>query len=247
VVLTAFRGALGFLSTLPVGQTERGWEAFAASPWVMVAVGYVLGGLLFVPLSLPLPAPLGGFAFVLGVYLLAGINNVDGLLDVADGVATHDDPQRARAAMKDSDVGVGAVLALGMVLIGLFAVGQQLADLGLAGLGIVLAAEVGAKFGMVVVLARGSASHEGLGSALSKHADGRTVPRGAALAGPALVATGLHPAGALAVLAGGGTGLLAAAWARERLGGINGDLLGATNELARLSGLHAGVIAWTLL
>jgi adenosylcobinamide-GDP ribazoletransferase len=247
VVLTALRGALGFLSTLPVGQTEQGWEAFATRPAVMVAVGYVLGALLVIPLALPLPAPLVGFGFVLAVYLLAGINNVDGLLDVADGVATHGDAKRARAAMKDSDIGVGAVLSLGVVLIGLSAVGQHLAGLGLAGWGIVLAAEVGAKLGMVVVLARGTASHEGLGSALSSNADGQTLPRGIVLAAPALFATGLHPAAAVTLLAGAGTGLIAERWARERLGGINGDLLGATNELARLAGLLAGVIAWTLL
>ena len=117
MVLTALRGALGFLSTLPVGQTQEGWEAFAARPAVMVAVGYVLGALLVVPLALPLPAPLVGFGFVLAVYLLAGINNVDGLLDVADGVATHGDPKRARAAMKDSDIGVGAVLTLAAVFV----------------------------------------------------------------------------------------------------------------------------------
>ncbi|WP_241990620.1 adenosylcobinamide-GDP ribazoletransferase, partial [Halorubrum sp. CGM5_25_10-8B] len=39
---------------------------------------------------------------------------------------------------------------------------------------------------------------------------------------------------------------LAFAWARSRLGGVSGDVLGATNELARVVGLHAGVIAWTL-
>ena len=34
-------------------------------------------------------------------------------------------------------------------------------------------------------------------------------------------------------------------WARRRLGGVSGDALGATNELARVAALHAGVIAWT--
>ncbi|MFW6383985.1 MAG: adenosylcobinamide-GDP ribazoletransferase [Halodesulfurarchaeum sp.] len=246
MVLRAFRGAVGFLSTLPVGQTARAWEAFAARPAVMVGVGYVLGGLLLVPLLLPLPGSVAGFAFVLAVYLLAGINNADGLLDVADGVATHGSPERAREAMADSDVGVAAVLVLGLLLVGLSAVGQSLAGMGWPGLGIVVAAEVGAKLGMVAVVARGTASHEGLGSALSTNADGWTLPTGLLLATPALVVTGLHPAGAVTLAAGAGTGLAAEAWARDRLGGIGGDLLGATNEIGRLAGLLAGVIAWTL-
>ena len=35
-------------------------------------------------------------------------------------------------------------------------------------------------------------------------------------------------------------------WAQTNLGGVSGDVLGATNELARVAGLHAGVVAWTL-
>jgi adenosylcobinamide-GDP ribazoletransferase len=31
------------------------------------------------------------------------------------------------------------------------------------------------------------------------------------------------------------------------LGGISGDVLGAANELGRVVGVHAGVVAWTLL
>lgn len=255
MVLTAIRGALGFLTTLPVGRTEAGWEAFADRPAVMVLVGYVLGGLLSLPLFLPLPAHLVGFAFVLGVGVFAGINNVDGLLDVADGVATHDDPERARAAMKDSSIGVGAVLALGMVLLGLFAVGTTIAGadmarLGpepkLAGLGIVVAAEVGAKLAMLTVLTRGTASHQGLGSALSERAGRWTLPLGIGFALPATLLTAPIPAAAGAIGIALLVGVIGERYAENRFDGINGDVLGATNEVARLAALLAGVIGWTL-
>ncbi|MFB6110392.1 MAG: adenosylcobinamide-GDP ribazoletransferase [Halodesulfurarchaeum sp.] len=244
MVLTALRGAIGFLTTLPVGHTAAAWEAFAERPAVMVGVGYVLGTLAAIPLALPLPAPIVGFAFVLGYGLFGGINHADGLLDVADGVATHDDPEAARDAMSDSSIGVGAVLALGFVLLGLFAVGQTLAGTG--ALGLVIAAEVGAKLGMVAALARGTASHEGLGSALSTNTGPVTLPLALLGAAPAVALTWPAPAGAIAVLVGAGTGLLGERWARDRLGGINGDLLGATNEVGRLAALLAGVITWTL-
>lgn len=247
MVLTALRGALGFLTTLPVGQSADGWEAFAARPAVMVVVGYVLGVLLTLPLFLPLPAPIVGFGFVLGVVAFAGINNFDGLLDVADGVATHGNPAEARAAMKDSDIGVGAVLSLGVLLLGLFAVGYTLAGTHFPAVGVVLAAEVGAKLAMVGVAARGTASHEGLGSALSSRTTRYTLPLGGLLALPAAILTLPHPAAAITVGVGGGTGLIVERWTRDRLGGMNGDVLGATNEIARLAALLAGVIAWTLL
>ncbi len=34
-------------------------------------------------------------------------------------------------------------------------------------------------------------------------------------------------------------------WARVNLNGVSGDVLGATNEIARVAALHAGVITWT--
>jgi adenosylcobinamide-GDP ribazoletransferase len=246
VVLTGLRGALGFLTTLPVGRSEAAWEAFAARPAVMVPVGYVLGGLLALPLYLGLPATLVGFLFVLGIAVFAGINNLDGLLDVADGVATHGDRTATRSAMKDSDVGVAAVVALGLTLLGLFAAGTVLADMGATGVAVVIAAEVGAKLAMTLVVARGSATHEGLGWALSRNADRQSIPLGVGLAAPAGLLAVWHPAAIGALGTGLLVGLAAERWARERLGGISGDLLGATNEVTRLAGLLVGVIAWTL-
>lgn len=246
MVLAAFRGALGFLTTLPVGHSAEAWEAFADRPAVMVAVGYVLGGLLTLPLFFPLPEAVAGFGFVLAIGVFAGINNFDGLLDVADGVATHGDPAEARAAMKDSAIGVGAVLALGVLLLGLFAVGLTLAGERPRVVSVVVAAEVGAKLAMVGVLARGTASHEGLGSALSTSTGPWTLPLGLLLALPAAILSLPHPVAAISVAVGLGTGLVIERWARDRLGGINGDVLGATNEVARLAGLLVGVIAWTL-
>ncbi|OYR41115.1 hypothetical protein DJ82_06300 [Halorubrum sp. Ib24] len=51
--------------------------------------------------------------------------------------------------------------------------------------------------------------------------------------------------GVAALLAALATAALLRRWSRRRLGGVSGDVLGATNELARVAALHAGVIAWT--
>ncbi|MFW6385068.1 MAG: adenosylcobinamide-GDP ribazoletransferase, partial [Halodesulfurarchaeum sp.] len=87
--VAAIRGGLGFLTALPIGRTEADWDAFVSRPGVIPVVGYVVGSIIALPFLLPLPAPFVGFLFVLAVYLATGINHVDGLLDVADGVSTH--------------------------------------------------------------------------------------------------------------------------------------------------------------
>lgn len=246
MVVRALAGALGFLTWLPVGRTAEHWGAFTDRPAVIPLVGYVVGALAALPFLLPLPAPLVGVLFVLAVYLATGINHVDGLVDVADGVATHGDAERARAAMQDSEVGVAGVLILVLVLLGLYSVGRTLAADPRFAIGLVIAAEVGAKLGMTAVIAFGTTAHDGLGRTLSEAADSRTFATAAVIGLPAGVLTWPHPAAALALAVGTLTGIAIERWADTRLGGTTGDVMGATNEVARLVALGAGVILWTL-
>lgn len=246
MVLTAVRGALGFLTTVPVGMDADSWRAFRAAPATAVLAGYLVGGLAALPLLVLPPGPVAGAAFVLVGYLAAGINHADGLTDVADALAVHGERADRIAAMEDSAVGVGGTLALGLVLLGLFAAGRSLAGAGRVALGVVLAAAVGAKLAMLVVLARGTPRHEGLGASVAAGVGRRTLPVGVALAVPAALVAIPSVAGAVALVAAALVGAGVVPVARSRFGGTNGDVLGATNELARLVGLLAGVTAWTL-
>jgi adenosylcobinamide-GDP ribazoletransferase len=49
-----------------------------------------------------------------------------------------------------------------------------------------------------------------------------------------------------AALAPVGAARLVGRWSENHLGGVSGDVLGAANELGRVAGVHAGVVAWTL-
>ncbi|EMA62824.1 adenosylcobinamide-GDP ribazoletransferase [Halorubrum kocurii] len=260
MVLTALRGALGFLTRVPVGRDEAAWEAFSRSPWTFPVVGYLVGGLLAVPLLLAsppasAPAPTVALAFVLAVYVVTGIGHLDGVADLGDAAVVHGDREERRRALKDSALGVGGTVALALVVLGLATAALALIEIAaaaggsgapLAALGIVVAAEVGAKAATATLVCVGDAPHEGLGSVLTGESSaGATLPV-LALAAPAapLAWPRLLP-GLTALLAALATAALVARWARRRLGGISGDALGATNELARVAALHAGVIAWT--
>lgn len=243
MAIDALRGALGFLTRIPVGRDENAWEAFRRTPAAFPLAGYPVGALLAVPLLLPGPAPTVAFAFLVSVYLVTGINHADGVADLGDAAVVHGSPEERREVMRDTTTGVGAVLALGLVLVGLALAGLSLAALPLAAAAtIVVAAEVGAKLSMALLCCLGEPAHEGMGS--------QFIGRGRnALVGPLLVAVPVTflSIPALAAVAGAAlSGALLGIWATRRLGGVSGDVLGVANEVGRVVALHAGVVVWTL-
>ncbi|WP_235853570.1 adenosylcobinamide-GDP ribazoletransferase [Halosimplex salinum] len=246
---TALRGALGFLSRLPVGRDERAWEAFRTAPWTLPVAGYVLGALVAVPVALalvtPAPAVTVALVYVLAVVALTGINHFDGVADLGDAVVVHGDAERRREVMGDTVLGVGGTLAVAVVVAGLALGAAGLAALPLtAAVGLLVAAEVAAKVAMATLVALGSAAQDGFGAAVADETRPRGLVVPLVLAAPAAVLT-LPSLAALGALVGAlvvAVGLLW--WARRRLGGVTGDVVGAANELARVAALHVGLVVW---
>ncbi|WP_224332718.1 adenosylcobinamide-GDP ribazoletransferase [Haloprofundus halobius] len=254
MVLSALRGGVAFLTRLPVGGGEREWHAFRTTPAAFPLVGYLVGALAALPFILlsAVPQPGTVAALYLGtLYLVTGVAHADGLADVGDAAAVHGDAERRREVMKDSQTGVGGALALALSVVGLalgaFGVATSTANPVVA-VRIVVAAEVGAKGGMALLVCLGESPHEGLGSAVVAENDAAGLLPVAAAALPVLVAAPSSATLALAcaLLSGPAVALLVRRWAQGAVGGVSGDALGATNELGRVVGLHAGVVAWTL-
>ena len=249
MVLTALRGGVVFLTRLPVGGDEASWEAFRRTPLAFTLVGYLVGGLAALPLLLPLPVPSAAALYLATLYLLTGVTHADGLADVGDAAAVHGDAEARRSVLKDSQTGVGGALALGvsLVVLGLGALGVA-GTLPRTAFALALAAEVGAKTGMATLVCTGESAHEGMGSALLDVNDASNLlPVAVALLPLLLVApvTGVAAVVA-AALAPVGAARLVGRWGENHLGGVSGDVLGAANELGRVAGVHAGVVAWTL-
>ena len=245
MVLTAVRGAVGFLSRAPVGQDGEAWDAFRATPVSFPIAGYVIGVVLAVPFLLPISAPLTALVFVTWVYVVTGIPHADAIADLGDAAVVHGPPDERQAVMRDTTVGVGAVLALGLVLLGLWTMGLQLAGLPLRVLGLVVTAEVGAKLAMATIACLGRPAHEGLGSAVAGDLRPRSLVLPIIAALPAAALTWPNPAAAVGLAGAFAAALVVLAWASRRLGGVSGDVMGGANELARLAALVAGVIVWT--
>ncbi|MFC3957924.1 adenosylcobinamide-GDP ribazoletransferase [Halovivax cerinus] len=275
--LRALRAGVAFLTRLPTGGSdESDWEAFSRTPAAFPVIGLVVGALASIPFlaSAHLPGPTVAVGYLLAVYLVTGVHHVDGVADLGDAAVVHGDRDRRREVLKDTTTGVGAVLAVALVVAGLLLGGLALAGLPIGvAITIVVAAEVGAKLGMASMAALGTASHEGFGSHFTRNARPRSLvtPTALSIALVAVLAsavaattmadaaspfaTGPVQVGALGPLQGVAFATLAGAlagtailwlWARRKLGGVGGDVFGAANEVSRVVGLHVGVIAWTL-
>jgi adenosylcobinamide-GDP ribazoletransferase len=250
-VQLALSGALGFLSRVPVGTDLRSWEAFRRAPWAFVFAGYLVGTLVALPFAVtvvvPIPAATVALLYLLALVAVTGINHADGVADLADAAAITGDREARYRVLKDSDVGVGGTAALAGLVAGLALAAFTLAGLpALQAAGIVLASEVSAKLGMALLACLGDAPFDGLGAQLTRVSTDQDTLAPVLLAVPAAFASWPSAGAGGALVVGVVAALATWRWGASLLGGVNGDVFGAANELGRLAALHAGVVVWTL-
>jgi len=250
-LLFAFRSGLGWLSTIPVGISMEGVEALMRHVYVFPLVGAVLGLLLagtaYVA-GLVMPPGLVAVAIIVVIYKLCGINHIDGLADLGDGLVAHGPRDKKIAAMKDVSLGTGGAVFVVVILLACFAI---VSDLPAAVLpAALLAAEVSAKQAMICFAAFSRSLQKGFGQIMIERTE--TVHFLIGLAISALICTlALGPLGLAALLAAQAAALYLVMVARNNFGGATGDGIGATNEIARVAALAAalalgGALPWTL-
>ncbi len=223
--------AFGFLTRLPVparawsGGTGRLARAVWAFPLVGLAVGLLGGGVWLAADLAGLPALLCAAIAVLATVMATGGLHEDGLADVADGTGGAT-PERRLEIMRDSRLGsYGALAILFAVLLRIIVYG------GLGDAATAVALFVGAEAfsrGLLpqAMLRLPPARADGLGRGAGKPREGPA--NAAVLLGGAIALIALGPlAGIAAMAAGGLAAWVVAAWAKRRLGGQTGDVLGA--------------------
>jgi cobalamin 5'-phosphate synthase/cobalamin synthase len=230
--------AFALLTAVPV-PARAAESARGVLPWAPL-VGLVLGGLAagVGVLGARTVSPLVGavLALVLLALLTRGLH-LDGLADTADGLGPLRDRERALAVMRQGDVGPFGVAAVVLVLL-----------LQASCAAVLLATEGGwVAIWLAVAVARLAMARTGLpgtplaaGSTLGRAVAGTVHPGALAAWAVVLVALVVAAAGAdpvrTARLCGAAiVGLLAAELvqrrSRRRLGGVNGDVMGAVAEV----------------
>lgn len=235
--------AVRFLTIVPVpGRGFTGHTSLGRAAGWFPAVGLGLGAVLAAAdraLGVLFP-PLLSALLVLTLWkLLTGGIHLDGLADCLDGLGGADTAQ-SLAIMRDSRVGVFGVLGLILyLLLSLLALAELAPALRWR---VLLLAPTCGRFAPVL-LARFYAAatpNRGYGSDFIRSVTPLAVAAGGAFL---LAAVGgiLWPWGLVAAAVGLIVAWLWAAFLSRRLGGLTGDVLGATVELAELGILLTGV------
>jgi adenosylcobinamide-GDP ribazoletransferase len=227
--------ALTFLTKLPWpwrGPAEAADLARSMFwfPWVGAILGLIFWG-AWAGLEKILPGPAAAaLLLVLTVWITGGLH-LDGLADTADGLGGSRNPAECLRIMKDSGLGAFGVLSLILALILKFSLFLSL-TIPPGGTNALLLYPVISRWGMVLLayLSPYARPEGGLGQAMTLGVSPRVLT-GASLSAGALSWLILGLPGLLLCVAAGALVWLAGLYFQHRLGGITGDVLGATNEI----------------
>jgi adenosylcobinamide-GDP ribazoletransferase len=227
-----------FCTIIPLGKPVE-FEQFAKRTWLYPLAGYVTGGFAaLVSFFIPNHAIAAAFA-IAGLFLITGCNHFDGLLDFGDGLMAHGGAEKRIRALTDRQIGTGGfALAFSITLIawaGLQAVSPIVWAL--------IAGEVCAKFSMTFLTVYGKPFREGIHSYLHAQSRKRFLIYAAVLCLP----LALMPVTPVKLIVSAGLMILVPAIllviAERLFGGVNGDVVGACNEITRAMIIIAFVLA----
>ena len=223
------RRALAFLTPLPVGSTEPpDRRTFAWFPVVGALIGSSLGTVWWLADRWWPPAVAAALVVVADL-ALTGLLHVDGLIDSADGLLPHLDREQRLAVMAKPDVGAFGV-AVAIVVIGV-----RFAALASTEPSVLLLAGVWAASRTAMAVIAGILPYTRDHGLASPFGQGRGTWRPIALYGligavslGALTGSRLNEIAVATVFVGAGA---VALFAKRRIGGYTGDVLGAAGVI----------------
>lgn len=236
--------AAAFLTRLPMPERVRSGEPPGASiPWFSVVgagIGALVGGSVRAGAAVGLP-PLAAAALGVGAGLaVTGAFHEDGLADAFDGLGSG----RPRSQMLEimHDPGLGTFGAAALMISLLLQVSALAALPAGAVISVAAAAHSSSRAWPAAALALPSAASGGLAAAFRRSA-GKWTPALGFVIG--MAAAALLRSAAWVLLPAGLAGALTAGWAVRRLGGINGDILGAVQQTTLAVTLVAASAVWS--
>ena len=234
------RSVLGFLTILPVGKQDHDIYYVAKNMYLFPVAGLVIGaiiGAMALGISNFLHPLLVGFLIAGAFMIITGVHHTDALADLADGLMAKGSKEAKHQAMLDPAVGSAGVAVLVMYFAGMIIVFNIGFTSGLAIITSVITAEVIAKYVMVLLANRGLSAWEGLSSPFTLAMKDRRKMLAATGIMVTIILFASSYAGFVALVISLILAELLKYISNKSFGGISGDVLGASNEITRLSSL----------
>ena len=235
-MLKQIGSVFSFLTIIPTSNSDL--NSIAKNMFLFPIVGIVIGlivGSLGYGLSLYLDPLVVSLVVVASLAVITGIHHTDGLADFSDGLMTKGTKEKKRKAMKDLSVGSAGIFsivlyAIGMIIALSFSSGMELFK-------IILLSEIMAKFSMVLMAGLGNSASIGSNSPFmdSMKDKKRLLIAGIITIIPLIVIGEMN--GLIVFASGIVVTMFLVGLSTKSFGGITGDVMGASNELTRLSSL----------
>lgn len=237
--MKALISLLQFATALPLGKPQD-LEHFARHSYIYPIAGYVIAALVALPVFFITNATIAAAVAVALLVLITGAHHFDGLMDFGDGLMAHGDRETRIRALTDRNVGAGAVAIALITTLLLFAGLEVSVPMVCA----IIAGEVCAKFSMTFLTAYGKPFHEGMHSYLHQYARVSFPLISFFLCLPLflLPVAPVKIFGALILMLL--CPLILLIISNRLFGGVNGDIVGASNEITRALVVMGFVLLW---
>ncbi|HET6581369.1 MAG TPA: adenosylcobinamide-GDP ribazoletransferase [Methanoregula sp.] len=226
--MKALISLLQFTTIFPLGR-QQDLAHFARHSYLYPCAGYIIGGLVALPVFFIADRAIASAVAVALFLLISGAHHFDGLLDLGDGLMAHGDREKRIRALTDRNVGAGGIAAGIAVTLLLFAGLIASPSIVYA----IIIGEVCAKFSMAFLTAFGTPFREGIHSYLHQY----SRPVFPFIAGLFCIPLMLLPVSPFKLAGAAGVmiacPLILSIVSRRLFGGMNGDVVGASNEITR--------------
>ena len=235
-MLKQIGSVFSFLTIIPTSNSDL--NSIAKNMFLFPIVGIVIGlivGSLGYGLSLYLEPLVVSLVVVASLAVITGIHHTDGLADFSDGLMTKGTKEKKRKAMKDLSVGSAGIFSIVLYAIGVI-IALSLSS-GMELFKIILLSEIMAKFSMVLMAGLGNSASIGSNSPIiDSMKDKKRLLIACIITIIPLIVIG-EMNGMIVFASGIVLTMFLVGLSTKSFGGITGDVMGASNELTRLSSL----------
>ena len=235
-MLKQIGAVFSFLTIIPTSNSNLDFIAkhMYLFPIVGIVIGLIIGSLGY-GLSLYLEPLVVSLVVVASLAVITGIHHTDGLADFADGLMTRGSKEKKRKAMKDLSVGSAGIFSIVLYAIGVI-IALSLSS-GMELFKIILLSEIMAKFSMVLMAGLGNSASIGSNSPFmdSMKDKKRLLTAGIITIIPFIIIGEMS--GFIVFAIGIAITMFLVGLSTRSFGGITGDVMGASNEITRLSSL----------